>query len=176
MQVSAIDRDAGDNGRLTYAIRDFGGSGDRFMVKDTTGEIYVKQEFEASDENRQFVLTLRACDNGKTHRYTKVVQQTSLVHLFAGYIPLCSEAQVTVSVKNRNTPIFAQQFHAVRVREDVEVGASVLVIEADSPTGKKIIYSISDGNVFNEFDVIFDLGESRTLVVLLDVDRCRSNE
>ena len=78
----------------------------------------------------------------------------------SGYSSLWSEAQVMVSIKNRNTPIFAQHFHSVRVREDVEVGAVVLTVEAQSPTQKKIIYSISGGSVFNEFDIVFDLGES----------------
>ena len=50
---------------MTYSIRDAGGSGNHFLVVET-GEIFVKEKFEPSDENRQFTLTLRATDNGMT--------------------------------------------------------------------------------------------------------------
>ena len=64
-QVFAIDKDMGDNGRLTYSISNAGGSGQTFMIKGDTGELFVKRNLTAADENRQYVLTIRASDNGK---------------------------------------------------------------------------------------------------------------
>ena len=48
------------------------------------------------------------------------------------------------------------------IPENVEVGSAVLDIQAESMTGKKIIYSISAGNIYGEFDIVFDLGQSRS--------------
>ena len=67
-QVFAIDKDMGDNGRLTYSISNAGGSGQTFMIKGDTGELFVKRNLTAADENRQYVLTIRASDNGKCSR------------------------------------------------------------------------------------------------------------
>ena len=76
-----------------------------------------------------------------------------------GYTPLSSEAALTITVKNRNTPVFARQFYSVQVPENVELDSAVLDVEAESMTGKKIIYSISAGNIYGEFDIVFDLGQ-----------------
>ena len=75
--------------------------------------------------------------------------------------PLSSTVEVPITVKNRHTPIFAEQFYAIEIPEDIELGSVILDVEADSPTGKKIIYSISGGNVYGEFDIHFSLGEFR---------------
>ena len=74
---------------------------------------------------------------------------------------LSSTVEVPITVKNRHTPIFAEQFYAIEIPEDIELGSVILDVEADSPTGKKLIYSISGGNVYGEFDLHFTLGEFR---------------
>ena len=52
----------------------------------------------------------------------------------------------------------------------VELDSAVLDVEAESMTGKKIIYSISAGNIYGEFDIVFDLGQySSTRLLLLNL-------
>ena len=72
---------------------------------------------------------------------------------------MSSTVEVPITIKNRNTPVFKSNYYEVEVDEDVDMFTSILSVEASSPTGRKLIYSISAGNVYGEFDVDFSTGE-----------------
>ena len=78
--------------------------------------------------------------------------------LFPGEIPQSSEASVSVRVMNEATPVFDQRIRTVTIPENLVIHSVVTTIEADSPTGQKIIYSIFDGDVYGEFAVDFITG------------------
>lgn len=63
-------------------------------------------------------------------------------------------------------PVFDKQFYTDSVLESIEVHSPLsLSIQAESPLGRKLIYSITKGNDFEEFALDFNTGKVYTLVV-----------
>ena len=60
---------------------------------------------------------------------------------------------------NKATPIFDEPYYRVTVPENLPLHGAVTTIEARSPTGGKLIYSISGGDVYGEFAVDFNTGK-----------------
>ncbi len=77
----------------------------------------------------------------------------------AGAEPRSTRVQLPVKVMNKATPIFDESFYRVAVPENLPLHGAVASIEARSPTGGKLIYSISGGDVYGEFAVDFNTGE-----------------
>lgn len=75
-----------------------------------------------------------------------------------GFPRLSSEVQLPVTVVNKAMPVFDKSFYGVTVREDVAVFTSVLCINASSPEGQEIIFTITDGDPMVQFDIGFDTG------------------
>ena len=63
-----------------------------------------------------------------------------------------------MSVVNQATPVFTEPFYAVTVPENLPPQTTVVSVQASSPTGRKLIYSITDGDKYNEFTVDFNTG------------------
>lgn len=64
-------------------------------------------------------------------------------------------------------PVFSKQFYSDTVPENIELHSPLSVaIQAESPLGRKLIYTIVKGNELEEFAVDFNTGKCR---------RCRSS-
>ena len=77
----------------------------------------------------------------------------------AGMPPLRSEVPVPIKIMNKATPVFDEPFYEVSIPENVPMHTAILTVEAVSPTNQKLIYSISNGDVYSEFAVHFNTGE-----------------
>ncbi|XP_068187350.1 protocadherin Fat 3 [Antennarius striatus] len=134
-KVSATDLDYGLNGEVTYSLKD---QQRNFQVNPVTGELTLKRSFEADFSNAEYKLLLVATDGG--------------------FPPLSSEVELPVTVVNKAMPVFDKPFYGVTVREDVAVSTSVLCINATSPEGQSIIFTIANGDPSFQFDIGFDTG------------------
>ncbi|XP_058484035.1 protocadherin Fat 3 [Solea solea] len=134
-RVSAMDRDDGVNGEVTYSLKE---QHRNFQVNRVTGELSLKRTFEADLSNAEYKLVVVATDGGLP--------------------PLSSEVELPVTVVNKAMPVFDKPFYGVTVKEDVAVSTSVLCINATGPEGQSVIFSISDGDFSLQFDIGFDTG------------------
>ncbi|XP_045895570.1 protocadherin Fat 3 isoform X2 [Micropterus dolomieu] len=134
-RVSAIDRDYGRNGEVTYRLKQ---EHRNFQVNPVTGELTLKRAFEADLSNAEYKVVLVATDGG--------------------FPPLSREVELPVTIVNKAMPVFDKAFYGVTVREDVAVSTSVLCINATSPEGQTIIFTITDGDPSLQFDIGFDTG------------------
>ncbi|XP_034945358.1 fat-like cadherin-related tumor suppressor homolog isoform X2 [Chelonus insularis] len=134
-KVHAVDMDSGDNGEVRYELKK--GHGELFRVSRKTGEISLKQNLEG--HNREYQLTIGAYDGGLT--------------------PCSIEVPVNVKVIDRSMPSFDMQFYTAEVFENIEVDSPLsLSIQAKSDLDRKLIYSITKGNDFEEFALNFNTG------------------
>lgn len=133
-KVEAIDLDLGENGHIQYELRD--GNSDTFHMNSATGEITLKKPL--GEHNTDYTLVVIAKDNGTPS--------------------LQSEAVVPIKVVNRAMPVFPQQFYTVSIPENHPPHVPVLTVQADSPKGRQLIYTIVSGNVNEEFAVDFNTG------------------
>lgn len=111
-----------------------------------TGELTLKRAFEADLSNAEYKLILVATDGG--------------------FPPLSSEVELPVSVANKAMPVFDKPFYGVTVKEDLDVSTSVLCINASSPEGQSVIFTITDGDPSLQFDIGFDTGIIRVIYPL----------
>ncbi|XP_033742919.1 LOW QUALITY PROTEIN: protocadherin Fat 1-like [Pecten maximus] len=135
-QVTAIDRDSDSNGLVKFTVvTDYQ---DRFNIGTNDGRITLTNPLDQADQNRDFVLTIRASDEGIPPRSVDV--------------------NVTISVISDAHPRFEQQFYTTTVREDVQLHTPVISVRAVSPNGHKLIYTIISGDTYKDFDVDFNIG------------------
>uniref|UniRef100_A0AAQ5YXC9 FAT atypical cadherin 3b n=1 Tax=Amphiprion ocellaris TaxID=80972 RepID=A0AAQ5YXC9_AMPOC len=134
-RVSATDQDFGMNGDVTYSLKE---EHRNFQVNPVTGELTLKRAFEADLSNAEYKVVIVATDGG--------------------YPTLSSEVELPVTVVNKAMPVFDKPFYGVTVREDVAVSTSVLCINASTPEGQSIIFTITDGDPSLQFDIGFDTG------------------
>lgn len=67
---------------------------------------------------------------------------------------------VNVKVIDRSMPTFDKQFYTDSVLESIQVNSPLsLSIHAESPLNRKLIYSITKGNDFEEFALDFNTGK-----------------
>lgn len=82
------------------------------------------------------------------------------VPIIAGVSPCSKDVFVHVKVIDRSMPVFEKQFYTVSVPENIELFSPLdLSISAESALGRKLIYSIVNGNDFEEFAVDFNSGK-----------------
>lgn len=74
--------------------------------------------------------------------------------------PCYSETTVSVKVVDRSMPVFDKQFYSVVVKENIETLTPLgLPLQASSPLGRKLIYSIVSGNEEEKFILDFNTGK-----------------
>ncbi|XP_071780759.2 protocadherin Fat 3 [Centroberyx gerrardi] len=134
-RVSATDQDYGLNGEVIYGLKE---QYRNFQVNPVTGELTLKRAFEADLSNAEYKVIIVATDGG--------------------FPPLSSEVELPVTVVNKAMPVFDKPFYGVTVREDVAISTPVLYINATSPEGQSVIYTITDGDPSLQFDIGFDTG------------------
>lgn len=65
-----------------------------------------------------------------------------------------------IQVIDKSMPVFNKQFYSDNVNENIEIYSPLsLAIQADSPLGRKLIYTIVKGNEMEEFAVDFNTGK-----------------
>lgn len=78
--------------------------------------------------------------------------------------PLSTEVTVNVKVIDKSMPVFDKQFYSVSVPENIEIHSHLSVsIKAESSLTRKLIYSISNGNIMEQFAIDFNTGKKRLL-------------
>ncbi|KAF0309990.1 Protein dachsous [Amphibalanus amphitrite] len=125
--VEAIDRDAGENGRVSYTILS-GNLNDTFDIDRSTGALFTSREvdYEMASE---YQLTIAAADASATN-------------------PQNGEITVTIGVRdvNDNAPAFGDELVLFSVAEDTAPGTAVWnfsASDADSGAAGTVRYSIS---------------------------------
>lgn len=84
---------------------------------------------------------------------------------------------MNVKVIDRSMPVFDKQFYTDSVLESIEVHSPLaLSIQAESPLSRKLIYSITKGNDFEEFALDFNTGERIRSVACVEWFRKPSND
>ncbi|XP_017769468.1 PREDICTED: fat-like cadherin-related tumor suppressor homolog isoform X4 [Nicrophorus vespilloides] len=132
-KVHAIDMDSAENGEVRYEL--IKGHGELFKVQRESGDIEIKQSLEG--HNREYDLFIAAYDKGIT--------------------PCRTEVKVHVKVIDRSMPIFKKQFYSESIPENFELHSPLaLSVQAESPLGRKLIYSIVKGNELEEFALDFN--------------------
>lgn len=114
--IVAVDRDTGENGRVTYEIISGNGEG-RFRIKPQSGMIeLVKTLPPASDQldkSSRFSLTIRASDHG-----SPTAKQSTL------------NLQLLIQGSHSNPPKFLQAVYHATILENVASGSFVLQVAA----------------------------------------------
>uniref|UniRef100_A0A8C4NQR0 FAT atypical cadherin 3a n=1 Tax=Dicentrarchus labrax TaxID=13489 RepID=A0A8C4NQR0_DICLA len=134
-RVMAVDSDKGINGEVSYYLKDDHG---HFEINQQTGSLSLKRAFESDLSNVEYQMVIYARDGG--------------------YPPLSSTIEFPITVVNKAMPVFDKSFYSVSVNEDVAVHTPILGINATSPEGQNIIYTIVDGDPALQFDIGFDTG------------------
>ena len=124
--------------RFRYLLKS-GGEG-LFRVEHSTGNIKVRTLLDDVVVPRVFTLEIEAHDQG-------------LVRLSAKTI-------VKLKVVNKETPIFDQLSYSKVVQEDVKVGEEISRVQARSPGGANIFYTIVQGDPLNQFSIDLKSGMS----------------
>ncbi|XP_021704618.1 fat-like cadherin-related tumor suppressor homolog isoform X2 [Aedes aegypti] len=138
-KVHALDLDSFENGEVRYEMKR--GHGELFKVDRKTGEVTLKQTLEG--HNRDYELLISAYDGGIT--------------------PCSTDVTVHVKVIDKSMPVFSKQFYSDTVPENIELHSPLSVaIQAESPLGRKLIYSIVKGNEMEEFAVDFNTAPDST--------------
>ncbi|XP_062317832.1 cadherin EGF LAG seven-pass G-type receptor 1-like [Osmerus eperlanus] len=151
LQISASDRDAGSNGRLSYTFQ----GGD-----DGEGDFFI-------EPYSGIIRTARKLDRENVPLYN--------LKAFAvdkGVPPLKASVDVQVSVLdiNDNAPVFERDEMYVYVVENSPVGSIVARITATDPdegTNAQILFQIVEGNVPEVFQLDIFNGD---LIALTDLD------
>ena len=71
---------------------------------------------------------------------------------------LSGRVTVFVTVTDAATPVFSWSQYRVVTPENVPLHTAIASLEAHSPASHKLIYSIVDGNVYDEFSIDFNIG------------------
>ncbi|XP_053502499.1 protocadherin Fat 3a [Ictalurus furcatus] len=134
-RVTAVDSDKGPNGEVSYLLQDELG---HFEMDRSSGELRLRQAFDADLSSVEYQILVFARDSGTPS--------------------LSSSITFPVTVVNRAMPVFDRPFYSVKVSEDVPVFSPVLGINASSPEGQDVLYTITHGNADSLFSIGFDTG------------------
>uniref|UniRef100_A0A8D0NDB1 FAT atypical cadherin 1 n=1 Tax=Sus scrofa TaxID=9823 RepID=A0A8D0NDB1_PIG len=132
--VTAIDRDSGRNGEVHYYLKEHH---EHFQI-GSSGEISLKKPFEPDTLNKEYLITVVAKDGGSPAFSAEVI--------------------VPITVMNKAMPVFEKPFYSAEIPENIQVHSPVVHVQANSPEGLKVFYSITDGDPFSQFTINFNTG------------------
>ncbi|KAH0629857.1 hypothetical protein JD844_012285 [Phrynosoma platyrhinos] len=133
-QVSAIDKDLGNNGVVFYS---FAEDYKYFWIDPYLGDISLKKPLDYQALNK-YTLRVVARD--------------------AGEPPLFAEEEVLITVRDKSNPLFQSLFYTVKVPENIPHYTPVLHIQARSPEGLRLIYNIIEEEALKKFSLDFKTG------------------
>uniref|UniRef100_A0A8C5XYH6 FAT atypical cadherin 1 n=1 Tax=Microcebus murinus TaxID=30608 RepID=A0A8C5XYH6_MICMU len=132
--VTAVDRDSGRNGEVHYYLKEHH---EHFQI-GPSGEISLKKQFEIDTLNKEYLITVVAKDGGNPAFSAEVI--------------------VPITVMNKAMPVFEKPFYSAEIAENIQMHSPVVHVQANSPEGLKVFYSITDGDPFNQFTINFNTG------------------
>ncbi|KAG7234873.1 hypothetical protein INR49_003683 [Caranx melampygus] len=151
-QVTAIDRDLGENGVIMYSLEE---DYDLFRIDPDVGDVSLQRPLDFEALNK-YTLTVLATDEGEPSHSTV--------------------AQLTIQVRNRTNPIFQTLLYPLKVPENVPPFTTILHVQARNPEGYRLIYNLEEENASKHFHIDFKTGvltitnpldyESQTMHVL----------
>lgn len=115
-----------------------GGGEGRFEVRYATGNIEVSRLLDGIMVPSVFTLEIEARDEGVVRMSAKTI--------------------VKIKVVDKETPIFDYLSYSKVVREDVNVGEEITRVQARSPGGADILYTILAGDPYNQFAIDLKTG------------------
>ncbi|XP_067306295.1 protocadherin Fat 3a isoform X1 [Pseudorasbora parva] len=142
-RVTAVDRDKGQNGEVSYFLQDELG---HFEMDRVSGELRLRRAFEADLSSVEYQVLVFARDMGTQ--------------------PMSSSVTFPVTVVNRAMPVFDRPFYSVKVSEDVPIWTPILGINASSPEGQSVLYTIKHGDPGTLFSIGFDTGVISVIAAL----------
>lgn len=84
------------------------------------------------------------------------------------FLPTRFNVIYILQVIDKSMPVFNKQFYSDTVPENIELHSPLSVaIQAESPLGRKLIYTIVKGNELEEFAVDFNTGNATTYNIFL---------
>uniref|UniRef100_A0A667YH43 FAT atypical cadherin 2 n=1 Tax=Myripristis murdjan TaxID=586833 RepID=A0A667YH43_9TELE len=133
-QVTAIDRDLGENGSVMYSLEeDYG----LFRIDPDVGDVSLQRPLDFDALNK-YVLTVLATDEGESSRTIS--------------------AQLSIQVRNRTNPIFQTLLYPLKVPENVPPFTTILHVQARNPEGYRLIYNLEEENASKHFHIDFKTG------------------
>uniref|UniRef100_A0A8C5P6Y2 FAT atypical cadherin 1 n=1 Tax=Leptobrachium leishanense TaxID=445787 RepID=A0A8C5P6Y2_9ANUR len=132
--VTAVDRDIGENGDIQYYLREHS---QNFQI-GPSGEISLKKTFDPDSFNKEYIVTVVAKDGGSPS--------------------FSAETLVPITVMNKAMPVFEKPFYSAMIAENAQIHSPVVHVQANSPEGLRIVYSITDGDPFSQFNINFNTG------------------
>ncbi|XP_048576726.1 protocadherin-like protein isoform X2 [Nematostella vectensis] len=144
LQVSARDRDSGENGRVTYSFVQDKDS-DKFGLDENTGLVTTREVFDREAQGR-YTLALKARDNGSPQKTTDTI------------------VEIIITDENDNPPIFEEKVYNISVLESAASGMELLKVSAvdrDFGVNARVSYYISEGNINGAFEVNREFGTIR---------------
>lgn len=152
VQVYAIDRDAGDNARITYSIVS-GNIGNAFEIDENMGIISVVKELDIQ-ALPEYMLQVKASDNGKPS--------------LSSQIPV----HIMVQMADNAPPRFTtdKKDRAAEIYENLPIGSFVKHLEVRSTSS--VLFEIISGN---EHDIFFINPSTGIITTKDEVDYERNN-
>ncbi|XP_026562610.1 protocadherin Fat 3 isoform X3 [Pseudonaja textilis] len=129
LQVTALDKDKGENAELMYTI-EAGNTGNTFRIEPILGIITVLKEPDLTTMN-QFVLSVKAADQG-----SPPLSATAIV-------------RISVTMSDNSHPKFTHKEWQAEINENVDFGTSVIQVSAISQS--TLVYELKDGNIDGAF-------------------------
>ncbi|XP_010154165.1 PREDICTED: protocadherin Fat 3-like, partial [Eurypyga helias] len=131
LQVTALDKDKGENAELIYTI-EAGNTGNTFKIEPVLGIITLLKEPDLTTMG-QFVLSVKVTDQG-----SPPLSATAIV-------------RISVTMADNSHPKFTLKDYQAEVNENVDIGTSVISLSAISQS--TLVYEVKDGNVDGVFTV-----------------------
>lgn len=128
-QMYAIDRDIGENAKITYSIVS-GNIGNVFSIEPDMGVISVAKALDINTLP-EYMLQVKAMDNGKPALYSQIP-----VHIM-------------VVMADNAPPRFLKPDPAIEIFENQAIGTFVMHLETRSTSS--VVYDIIDGNLDDMF-------------------------
>ncbi|MGH0130280.1 UNVERIFIED_CONTAM: hypothetical protein FKN15_057040 [Acipenser sinensis] len=133
-QVTAVDKDLGDNKAVIYSLADDFAF---FRIDPYLGDVSLRRPFDFETLNA-YELVVIAADRGDP--------------------PLISEAELVITVRNKSNPIFQSLHYGLKVPENISPYTALLHIQARNPEGFRVIYNLVEENASRTFNIDFKSG------------------
>lgn len=148
LNISATDKDEGDNSKITYTISG-GNSQDFFKINSMTGALSLQEPLDYEETN-QYTLKIRAQDSGSP--------------------PKTNSTTVNIRVKdvNDNAPAFLGTYHE-SIMENKPINTSIRQVQAfdpDSGPNAQMTFKIIDKPVYFPLTIDPKTGWIRTTAIL----------
>ncbi|XP_058853063.1 protocadherin Fat 2-like [Acipenser ruthenus] len=133
-QVTAVDKDLGDNKAVVYSLAD---DFALFRIDPYLGDVSLRRPFDFETLNA-YELAVIAADRGDP--------------------PMISEAELVITVRNKSNPIFQSLHYGLKVPENISPYTALLHIQARNPEGFRVIYNLVEENASRTFNIDFKSG------------------